>query len=125
MNGGKLIQHQDNTYYHKINTTKYGEFMVNSTHHQAQYPFKGLYCWDYKIIGHSHRVSKFHYDGNNEDVYLYDRKECEIVWYRSTNSLGIQYHPEMADFQRDYPESIKITQRILLDFLEGTITNSN
>lgn len=119
MNGGTLVQHQQNPKaIHEIETDKYGKFMITSTHHQAAHPFN-LHNWDYRIIGWTNGVSKFHYDGDGEE--LNPPKECEIVYYKNTRCLGIQGHPEFTRFQQDHPESLAIIKTIFNDFLNNKL----
>lgn len=88
---GKLIQDQPNPEYtHKIKTFDGKELVITSTHHQAMYPFD-MDKKDYKIIAWTEGMLKHHEGGNKEE--LNPEKECEIVYYPSTNCLGIQGHP--------------------------------
>lgn len=121
MNGGKLVQHQENnSRIHPIFLTNGGQINITSTHHQAAYPFnKDMYS--YKILGYTRGISKFHLDGEGNE--LAPEKECEIVYYRQDgyngNDLGIQGHPEFADYQCDpaNTESIKELKNIFLKFV--------
>lgn len=49
------------------------------------------------------------------------KKECEIVYYRDSNSLGIQGHPEFSQYQKKYPTDLKVIQKLFLDFVEGLL----
>jgi len=92
MNGGKLVQHQQNpSYIHEIKLIDGDVINVTSTHHQAQFPFN-LDPWEYKVSGWTKNISKFHFDGEMKE--LSPEKECEIVYYPNTKCLGIQSHPE-------------------------------
>lgn len=48
-------------------------------------------------------------------------KECEIVYYPLTNCLGIQGHPEFSNYQRNYPNDLKIVQQIFMEFFENKL----
>ena len=93
MNGGKLVQHQENwNYFHKIYTHDGQTFRITSEHHQAMYPFN-LPTNEYKILARSKEQSKFHLDGNMKEL-KFGKEECEIVYFPRIKSLGIQGHPE-------------------------------
>lgn len=63
MNGGRLVQHQENpNSIHPIKTDKYGTIKITSTHHQAAFPFN-LKLWQYRLIGWTEKLSEFHLDG--------------------------------------------------------------
>ena len=70
----------------KIKTTR--------THHQMQYPFN-LPFIDYEIIAEATNIksSIFHID--EESITNSDVANAEIVFYKNTNSLAIQGHPEL------------------------------
>lgn len=92
MNGGKLVQHQDNPLFiHNIKTYTDEDMLITSTHHQAAYPYN-LKKDEYKILGWTTDISKFHQDGNQKELPL--DKEVEIVYYPKTRCLGIQGHPK-------------------------------
>lgn len=91
MSGGRLIQHQQNpSYMHNIKTYDSKIIEITSTHHQAAYPFD-MRKEAYHILGWTKGISKFHEDGNQEEMN--PPKECEIVHYPETRCLGIQGHP--------------------------------
>lgn len=117
MNGGKLVQHQNNPeYIHDVKTAYHGTLKITSTHHQAAYPFN-LSKYEYNIIGWTENLSEFHLDGNDNE--LKPEKECEIVEYYRSKSLGIQGHPEHLSYQKDYPESINTLKKIVNNFLNN------
>lgn len=97
-NRGRLVQHQQNQYTHKIKTFDGKELEINSTHHQAQYPYE-MDKEDYKILGWSENISMFHQDGDQRE--LAPERECEIVHYPKVKGLGIQHHPEMLGVHSD------------------------
>lgn len=120
MNGGKLVQHQQNNrYVHDIFIGDNADIItVTSTHHQAQYPYN-LKKWDYKILGWSKNQSKFHLDGNG--VELNPEKECEIVYYPKTQCLGIQSHPEHEGYQNNYPASLVKLKELFTKFINNLL----
>lgn len=119
LSGGRLIQHQnDEKSVHNVKTDKYGDLMITSLHHQAQYPFN-LKESDYRVIGWAENHSEFHLDG--EDNEMSPPKECEIVYYRNTNALGIQGHPEFINYQRQFPEDLDKIRDIFNDFIGGLL----
>lgn len=120
MNGGKLVQHQENPLpIHPIYTT-YGKINITSTHHQAAYPYE-LKPFEYHILGWTFGVSRMHEDGNGKEMN--PSRECEIVYYPRHNCLGIQGHPEMTIFQRENLDSMIVLKRILNDFMNRKLIN--
>jgi gamma-glutamyl-gamma-aminobutyrate hydrolase PuuD len=108
MNGGRLVQHQEpQSYLHMMETHDKKVIQVTSSHHQAQYPFN-LEKKDYKILGWTYNLSKYHQDGSGKEMF--PEKECEIVYYPKTKSLGLQMHPEWMDSQS---ESVIHFQKLL------------
>lgn len=118
--GGLLIQHVNNHagVSHKMSFFKNPlsreilEIDVTSTHHQMLFPYN-LPQEVYKLVGWStyHR-SNTYLNGNDEEIELpTDFLEPEIVYYKATNSLAIQGHPEFAAA----PESFKIITTQLID----------
>jgi len=96
MSGGKLIQHiTGHSRSHNVVDIENNIFEVTSTHHQMMYPFN-LNKDNYDIIGISQDILSEKYLNGNDQEILLDKnfKECEIVYYKNTNSLAIQGHPE-------------------------------
>jgi len=120
MNGGKLVQHQQNTLYiHPITLRDGSVINITSTHHQAAYPFN-LPKDYYVVLGWGNNLSSFHYDGDGKELKdTPDFKECEIVYYPHTKCLGIQGHPEHDDYK--YQEGMSYLQSLLNDFLNNKI----
>lgn len=119
MNGGRLVQDQENRHFvHPIKTWDGRLLNITSTHHQAQYPYdmgKG----SYHVIGWTDGLSNRHLDGNNKEISEKPFKEAEIVFYPTNNSLGIQGHPEYDDMKH-YPE----TMEYLKDLVNNLVNNS-
>ncbi len=89
---GMLVQHQPNPYStHSIKTFDGRELTISSSHHQAMFPFN-MPKNDYKIIGWTEGMLKFH-EGAGA-VEMAPPVECEIVFFPKANALGIQGHPE-------------------------------
>ena len=115
--GGSLIQHQDNPLFkHNIETYDGQTLEITSTHHQAQYPYE-LPSNSYSLLAWSKGISAYHEDGNQQEMPLPEGKEAEIVYYRDTNCLCIQGHPEMM-FDPDH-KTIMYLRRLLLAFSQG------
>lgn len=113
MAGGWLVQHQLNPgYTHDIFTEDQRMITVTSLHHQAMYPWN-LPAEDRRIIAWSRNCSRFHENGNCEEmvegnacvtlngIKVYPNgREIEICYFKMINALGIQSHPEMM--MREY-----------------------
>lgn len=123
MAGGKLIQHQDNpNAVHEIALVRGGApIHITSTHHQAAYPYN-LPIYVYKLLGWSRdKQSTFHLNGEGKEMLGVVQQEAEIVWYKNERSLGIQGHPEMINYQKAHPESLKVIQEIYKDFINNQL----
>lgn len=113
INGGILVQHQENKYgKHLIETYDNKSIEVTSSHHQAQYPFR-LPKEDYKILGWSKGLSRFHQGGDKKEMN--PEVECEIVYYPKTKCLAIQSHPEWQ-----FPPKNN-EQKETIDYMQGLI----
>lgn len=124
MAGGQLVQHQDNPLYlHGLKTWDNNDFEITSTHHQAQYPYtipKDNEGRDnYKILAWTENISRYHENGLQREMPLPLDKECEIVYYKNIDSLGIQGHPEHLFNKAGYENTILQVQTILNKFLHG------
>lgn len=120
MAGGKLVQHQENPVF-VHNTISYDldeSFEITSTHHQAQYPYD-LPKDTYRVLAWTKGISNIHQDGSGQEMPLPGEKECEIVFYKNTKSLGIQGHPEMMFRKDKYEHSFKILNKILTNFMNN------
>lgn len=102
MNGAKLVQNVNNHAIwggHDIDVEHpefVGTIKITSTHHQMLRPFV-LPDEEYDLIGVSSTKRSDVYQGGDGDVEM--PCEPEIVYYKRTNSLGIQGHPEMLPFE--------------------------
>ena len=95
LNKGKLIQHVEG--HCRDHTMIYGDLRYNitSSHHQMLYPFD-LNKKDYELVAYSEYFqSNTYLNGDNEEIELPKNfLEPEIVYYKNTNALCIQGHPE-------------------------------
>jgi GMP synthase-like glutamine amidotransferase len=118
MNGGILVQHQNNpSFLHNIQTID-GEYEITSTHHQAAFPFV-LPKENYQILGWTDKMLPFHF-GESFEEELNPNPECEIVFYPKSRSLGIQGHPEMmfhTIYQDKHRQTINFLRKIMRKYL--------
>jgi len=86
--GNRLVQHVNNHTGegHDMYTIDGKKFVINSLHHQMQWPIRK----DAEVLAWADR-STVREDENGEQVL--DR-DIEVVYYGNINSLGIQAHPE-------------------------------
>lgn len=95
LNGGRLVQHQDNPrFIHDIITSTGLRIPITSTHHQAQFPYN-LRDDEYEVLAWTQGMLPFHLDGENKEMNGGRYKEAEIVYYPKTKALGIQGHPSL------------------------------
>jgi gamma-glutamyl-gamma-aminobutyrate hydrolase PuuD len=103
--GGKLVQNISHNHEHEIVifNNKYYEcprnrMLVNSLHHQLQYPFNIKDKHEYVMIAATYTDLRMIDTGGSKDISLKTLKrkgEPEIVYYKKIKGLGIQFHPEM------------------------------
>lgn len=109
MNGGRLVQHMDNHGgFHMIKTKDGKTLQVNSTHHQMAWPNEEAIPIAWSAPNRSP-----HYEGAT-GVKLTPDREYEAVLYPQTNSLGIQWHPEMLP---DDSEGYLFAEELIADLL--------
>jgi len=113
MNGGKLVQHMTgHTSSHKIRINgsskfKNKEVMVTSTHHQMMVPDVTkshemiAYAEDLAVQMSAIPFPEFNDYTEKYNGGLFSGKEPEVLWYDTTNSLCVQYHPEYMDKSSD------------------------
>lgn len=91
--GGMLVQEQNHPYLHTVRTNDGRIIRVTSTHHQRAC-IRGiedkveLLAWAEHLSPHSF--------GESDNDLMDEEKECEIIYYKNINALGIQSHPEFA-----------------------------
>ena len=123
LSGGGLIQHVSNhakSGTHKIHLINEGvDIDITSTHHQMMYPF-WLNKKEYDIIAKSTKdLSTTYLDGNDRERRLPpDFVECEIVYYKTTNCLCIQGHPE---YMPKDSSAVKYINVLIREYLEDTV----
>jgi len=120
MNGGKLVQHQQNSpYLHLIKTFDDKLLEITSEHHQAAYPWNLKHGEDFKTLAWTNGFSKFHFDGKgNELLYAKEKCEVETIYYPKTKCLGIQGHPEWMN--EGHPTVVYL-QNLLDKFMENEL----
>ena len=102
LSGGKLIQHvEGHCRDHSMVLNNGLRYNITSSHHQMLYPFN-LDEKAYELIAHSEYFqSNTYLNGNNEEIELSKNfLEPEIVYYKYSNSLCIQGHPEWNHCER-------------------------
>ena len=102
LSGGKLIQHvEGHCKDHDIILNTGLRYKITSSHHQMLYPFD-LNERDYELIAYSEYFqSKTYLNGDNEEIELPKNfLEPEIIYYKNTNALCIQGHPEWSNCER-------------------------
>lgn len=123
LSGGQLIQHVTNHAIagtHKIHLMNEDvDIDITSTHHQMIWPFY-LNKKDYDILAKSTRdLSTTYLNGDNKQKRLpSDFVECEIVYYKKTNCLCIQGHPEIME---KTSSAVKYVNVLIREYLENTI----
>lgn len=128
LSGGKLIQHvEGHCRDHSIVLNNKSKYNITSSHHQMIYPFD-LNKKDYELIAYSEYFqSKTYLNGDNEEIKLSkDFLEPEIVYYKHTNSLCIQGHPEWSHCEkRTASMCLNLIDKYLKDFKKSNISNSS
>ena len=105
LSGGMLVQHMNHPHMHNLTMYDGTTIQTNSLHHQLQHP-GALHPSDYFVAAWAESLSNIYLNGNNLPVILPSVtrgakayfKEPELVYYRKTNWLGIQGHPEMMNY---------------------------
>ena len=121
--GGELVQHVTNHAIggtHKIHLLNEGvDIDITSTHHQMMWPFY-LPKNDYSILAKStFDLSTTYLNGDNEERMLPNNfVEPEIMYYKKTNCLCIQGHPE---YMPKDSSAVKYINVLIREYLEDTI----
>jgi hypothetical protein len=93
---------------------------ITSTHHNAMNPYR-LPKEDYKLIAWTNTISPFHLNGEYRESYMQGEKEVEICYFRKTNALGIQGHPEMLYRKVGYHNTIRYCRGLVDKLLKGQL----
>ena len=123
LSGGGLIQHVSGhgiSGTHKIHLiNEKVDIDITSTHHQMMYPFY-LDKSDYVILAKSKdNLSSTYLNGDDCEKNLPpDFVEPEIVYYKNTNSLCIQGHPE---YMPKDSSAVKYINVLIREYLEDTV----
>jgi gamma-glutamyl-gamma-aminobutyrate hydrolase PuuD len=102
LSNGKLIQHvEGHGRDHSMVVNGSLKYQITSSHHQMLYPFD-LNKKDYELIAYSEYFqSNTYLNGDNEEIELPKNfLEPEIVYYKNTNALCIQGHPEWGHCEK-------------------------
>ena len=102
LSGGKLIQHvEGHCRDHSMILNNKLRYTITSSHHQMLYPFN-LNEKDYELVAYSEYFqSNTYLNGDNEEIELPKNfLEPEIVYYKNTNALCIQGHPEWSHCEK-------------------------
>ena len=102
LSGAKLIQHvEGHCKDHSMIVRGSMRYNITSSHHQMLYPFD-LNEKDYELVAYSEYFqSNTYLNGDNEEIKLAKNfLEPEIVYYKNTNALCIQGHPEWSHCER-------------------------
>jgi gamma-glutamyl-gamma-aminobutyrate hydrolase PuuD len=108
MSGGRLVQditnhgvHHHLSFIDDTGNVRRSPEKVTSTHHQMQYP------WEidedlFEILAWSSEPRSNHYvmgDGTvaSDDAPSFLKEEPDVVFYKNTRALAIQYHPEWME----------------------------
>ena len=123
LSNGKLIQDVSNHCgRHSIITINKEELLVNSIHHQMMYPYN-LNENDYTVIATVAKNRSSHYtNGFSKPVWLpEDFLEPEIIHFKNTDALAIQFHPEMMFRSQEYEETNKWMQELFMKFYNNEL----
>jgi len=127
MNGGKLVQHitgHTDSHDIKINgSVKFDKrnIKVTSTHHQMMVPditkSHELLAYGEDLAVQMSGLPLPEYTSYTEKYNggLFSGKEPEVLWYDTTNSLCVQYHPEYMDKDSD---GAKFFQFLIEEFIK-------
>lgn len=93
-------------------------YNITSSHHQMLYPFD-LNEKDYELIAYSEYFqSNTYLNGDNKEIELAKNfLEPEIVYYKNTNALCIQGHPEWGHCEKRTSEMcLNLIDKYLQEF---------
>jgi len=126
LSGGRLIQHvEGHCKDHSMILNNRLRYNITSSHHQMLYPFD-LNEKDYELIAYSEYFqSKTYLNGDNEEIDLPKNfLEPEIVYYKNTNALCIQGHPEWSHCEkRTSSMCLDLVDKYLKEFKKSKESN--
>lgn len=120
---GKLIQDVNNHFgKHKIVTFDKKDLDVNSIHHQMMFPYD-LDASEYTVLATVNDNRSSHYtNGFNKPVWVPQGfLEPEIIHFKTTDSLAIQFHPEMMFRSETYEETNKWMGELFMKFYKNEL----
>ena len=98
LNGAFLVQDMHHPGRHDMFTDTGDVISTNSLHHQ-QVCLTKLPKSDYKLLGWTKCLSKYHTNGFGQDYkFSKNYKEPEAVFFPKTKCLAVQFHPEMMTY---------------------------
>lgn len=127
LSGAKLIQHvEGHCKDHSMIVRGSMRYNITSSHHQMLYPFD-LNEKTYELIAYSEYFqSNTYLNGDNEEIELSkDFLEPEIVYYKNSNSLCIQGHPEWSHCEKRTSEMcLNLIDKYLKEFKKSKEVNN-
>lgn len=110
LSGGSLYQHVTNHgVTHDMTTNEGTVLSVSSVHHQMMNPIGAkheLLAWSTNVRSNVHLIE----DEQNLEVEV----EPEVIYFKDTKALGIQYHPE---FMGDYEAGVGYARNLVATYL--------
>lgn len=112
LSGGSLYQHVNHHgTSHEMTTNEGTVLSVSSVHHQMMNPLATkheLLAWSTKVLSNVHLIE------NDDDVPV--EIEPEVVFFKDTNALAIQYHPE---FMNEHEDGVEYARKVVSKYLLG------
>lgn len=116
MAGGSLVQDSRHGQRHRMHTSTGNDIIVNSLHHQRQYPW-GWKKPNFELLGWCDVKTSPWSDGQSMTDSLEGKPEVEVALYPDIDALAIQSHPEMA-----YPVRVRWEQDFV-DYCRNILDN--
>lgn len=92
LSGGKLVQDvEGHGGMHTLSLDNGGNLPMTSTHHQMMYPWRV----EHKLLAWTNKRSKEYLHDIPE--YVQHPVDPEVVYFKNTNALAVQGHPEWMD----------------------------
>lgn len=115
LSGGELIQHvTGHQGDHSMITDQGKRIVTTSIHHQMMFPF-GMPEDAYKLLAWTEEHRSNIYVLTDDDVRdQLSQPEPEIVYFRNTNSLAVQGHPEFDSFPSPFVQHVlSLTSKLM------------